>query len=86
MLEKIKKHLVDCGFDIMRDFLREDDMSKREFVSMCENISNSTYLVNAIKDWEDLLDCLKRDDLGVLGYVDLDSIMVDVEYITKEED
>ncbi len=36
MLERIKKHLVDCGFDIMRDFLREEDMSKREFVSMCE--------------------------------------------------
>jgi len=79
MLEKIKKHLVDCGFDIMRDFLREDDMSKREFVSMCESISNSTYLVNAIKDWEDLLDCLKRDDLGVLGYCSLDEIMADLD-------
>ena len=86
MLEKIKKHLVDCGFDIMRDFLREEDMSKREFVSMCENITGSMYIVNTIRTWHDLLGCLTRDDLGVLGYVDLDSIMVDVEYITKEED
>jgi len=79
MLEKIKKHLVDCGFDIMRDFLREDDMSNGEFVSMCTSITNSMYLVNAINTWEDLLDCLRRDDLGVLGYEDLDQIMEDVE-------
>ena len=79
MLEKIKRHLVDCGFDIMNDFLREDDMSNGEYVSMCTNVTNSMYLVNAIKTWEDLLDCLRRDDLGVLGYVDLDSIMADLD-------
>ena len=79
MLEKIKKHLVDCGFDIMNDFLREDDMNNGEYVSMCTNITNSIYLVNAINDWEGLLDCLRRDDLGVLGYVDLDSIMADLD-------
>jgi hypothetical protein len=79
MLEKLKKHLVDCGFDIMRDFLREDDMNNGEYVSMCTNITNSIYLVNAIKDWNGLLYCLRRDDLGVLGYVDLDSIMADLD-------
>ncbi len=79
MLERIKKHLVDCGFDIMRDFLREEDMSKREFVSMCGNITDSMYLVKSISDWEDLLDCLKRDDLGVLGYESLDQIMADLD-------
>jgi len=79
MLEKIKKHLVDCGFDIMRDFLRENDMSHVEFVSMSESITNSMYLVNAISTWEDLLDRLKADHLGVLGYEDLDSIMQEVE-------
>jgi len=79
MLEKIKKHLVNCGFDIMSDFLKEDDMSKREFVSMCEGITNSMYLVNAISTWEDLLGCITRDDLGVLGYEDLDQIMEDME-------
>ncbi len=79
MLERVKKHLVDCGFDIMRDFLREEDMSKREFVSMCGNITDSMYLVKSISDWEDLLDCLKRDDLGVLGYESLDQIMADLD-------
>ena len=79
MLEKIKRHLVDCGFDIMRDFLREDDMSNGEFVSMCTNITNSIYLVNAINTWDNLLVCITRDDLGVLGYEDLDSIMTDLD-------
>ena len=79
MLEKIKKHLVDCGFDIMRDFLREEDMTSVEFVSMCENISNSMYIVNLIRTWEDLLGCLNRDDLGVLGYENLDQIMADLD-------
>ena len=79
MLEKIKRHLVNCGFDIMRDFLREDDMSNGEFVSMCTNITNSIYLVNAINTWDNLLVCITRDDLGVLGYEDLDSIMTDLD-------
>jgi hypothetical protein len=79
MLKKIKRHLIDCGFDIMNDFLREDDMNNGEYVSMCTNVTNSMYLVNAIMDWEDLLACLRRDDLGVLGYVDLDSIMTDLD-------
>ena len=79
MLERIKKHLVDCGFDIMRDFLKEDEMSKREFVGMSESITNSIYIVSSIKVWEDLLDCLNRDDLGVLGYVSLDQIMADLD-------
>ena len=79
MLERVKKHLVDCGFDIMRDFLREEDMSKREFVCMSQNIADSMYLVKSIGDWEDLLDCLKRDDLGVLGYESLDQIMADLD-------
>ena len=79
MLDRIKKHLVDCGFDIMRDFLKEDEMSKREFVGMSENITNSIYIMNAISTWEDLLDCLNRDDLGVLGYESLDQIMADLD-------
>ena len=79
MLEKIKKHLVDCGFDIMRDFLREEDMSKREFVSFSENITGSMYIVNTIRTWHDLLGCLTRDDLGVLGYEGLDSLMADLD-------
>ena len=79
MLEKIKRHLVDCGFDIMNDFLREDDMSNGEYVSMCTNITNSIYLVNAINTWDNLLVCITRDDLGVLGYEDLDSIMTDLD-------
>jgi hypothetical protein len=79
MLERIKKHLVDCGFDIMRDFLREGDMTSVEFIGMCENITNSIYIVNLIRTWEDLLDCLNRDDLGVLGYESLDQIMADLD-------
>jgi len=79
MLERIKKHLVDCGFDIMRDFLREEDMTSVEFVSMCENISNSMYIVNLIRTWEDLLGCITRDDLGVLGYEGLDALMEDLD-------
>ena len=79
MLERIKKHLVDCGFDIMRDFLKEDEMSKREFVGMSESITNSIYIVSSIIVWEDLLDCLNRDDLGVLGYESLDQIMADLD-------
>ena len=84
MLEKIKKHLVDCGFHIMRDFLKEDAMNNREYVSMCTNITNSIYLVNAISNWENLLACLRRGDLELLGYVDLDSIMEDVEYVVYD--
>ena len=79
MLEKIKKHLVDCGFDIMRDFLREEDMTSVEFVSMCENISNSMYIVNLIRTWDDLLGCITRGDLWVLGYENLDQIMADLD-------
>ena len=79
MLEKVKKHLVDCGFDIMRDFLKEGEMTKMEFVCMSEGLSNSMYLVDSISDWEDLLDCLRRDDLGVLGYVCLDDIMNELD-------
>ena len=80
MLKRVKKHLVECGFDIMRDFLKEDEMCKGDFVGMSESITNSIYIVSSISTWEDLLDCLNRDDLGVLGYESLDQIMTDLDY------
>jgi len=54
-------------------------MTSVEFVSMCENISNSMYIVNLIRTWDDLLGCITRADLGVLGYENLDQIMADLD-------
>ena len=76
MLVKVKMYLRDCGFSIMKDFMKED-MDEREFVGMCSNICAAMYRVMNMETWDDLTDMISKDDLGVLGYISLQDLMDD---------
>ena len=41
-------------------------------ISGSSTLTGSMYIVNTIRTWDDLLGCITRDDLGVLGYESLD--------------
>ena len=76
-LKKVKEHLKECGFSIMKDFLKEKDMDESEYVVMCSNICAVVYKVENIETWDDLTDMIGDDDLGILGYTSLQELMDD---------
>tara|TARA_R110000796_G_scaffold45326_1_gene109682 strand:- start:2154 stop:2420 length:267 start_codon:yes stop_codon:yes gene_type:complete len=78
MLKVIKKHLVECGFDLVRDFLLEFS-EEREYVSLAEQIASAQWAAKGIEDWDQLVQLLEEDEFGILGYLNLDDLISDVE-------
>ena len=79
-LNCIKKHLVECGISIQRDFLKEDEFDCEEYVSMVEDLSCAMYVASRLNSWQELSDKINKDIFGILGYFDLDSVIEDCSF------
>ena len=83
LLKEVKKYLKDCGFTIMKDFLREGDIDQSEYEVLCSNICAVMYKVEHLATWDDLTDMIGEDGLGILGYTSLQELMDDSVEETK---
>ena len=77
-LKKVKKYLVEGGIDMLKDFSKEDSISKDEFVGHSLCALEVIYDVNKLEGWDGLTKMIYNDELGILGYENLDDLMEDV--------
>jgi len=77
-LKKVKKYLVEGGIDMLKDFSKEDSISKDEFVGHSLCALEVIYDVNKLEDWDGLTKMIYNGELGILGYENLDDLMEDV--------
>ena len=77
-LKKVKKFLIENGFDILKDFSKEYSISKDEFVGHSLCVLEAIWDVEKLEDWDSLIKMVYNGELGILGYIMFEDLMQDV--------
>jgi hypothetical protein len=77
-LKKVKKYLVEGGFDMLKDFSKEGGISKDVFIGHSLHLVETIHDVMHLDSWDELIKMVYNGELGVLGYGNLDDLMEDV--------